>query len=67
MRGVMKESIRLCPSQVACDGSNLFRDRTICGPCERALARRAKRDEALRGERCVTYTLTRKRPRHARS
>lgn len=61
MRGVMRESIRLCPSQVACDGVQLYYRREICKPCERALKRREKRNEALRGERHLTYELSRRR------
>jgi hypothetical protein len=61
MRGLMKESIQLCPSQVACEGTTLLRGRTICRPCERALKRREQRDQALRGERHITYELSRRR------
>ena len=61
-RDVMCSTVRLCPSQVACDGVNLLNGREICGACERALARRQKRETALRGERHMTYTLTRRKP-----
>jgi hypothetical protein len=68
MRGLMKESVRLCPMQVACDGVTLFRGREVCGPCEKALKRRERQENAaLRGERCITYTTTRKRRKHARN
>jgi len=60
-RGLMRETIKLCPVQAACDGVRLYVGRELCGPCERALHRRAKRSEALRGEHYVTYELTRRK------
>jgi hypothetical protein len=56
--------IRVCPSQVACDGSTLIGDREVCGPCAKRLESRKKNvTKPLRGERCVAYMAEKKRAR----
>lgn len=57
MRGLMRESIRLCPMQLACDGSPLARNRDVCRACERAARRRQRQRLApLRGEKLPRTT-----------
>ena len=49
---------RYCTSQVACDGNLLparHPERTICGTCEKKLARKAKPAGKLRGENTDVY------------
>lgn len=60
-RGDLCAAIRICTVQVACDGRNLANDRELCGPCERTLKRRQKRTDALRGERCISYAISRRK------
>lgn len=59
---MLSEHVRLCTTQVACDGATLFNDRMMCVPCEERLARRARQaTKPLKGERCVDYLERRKK------
>lgn len=41
-----------CPARVACDGNPIAPNRTMCGACERTLAKReALKNKPLKGER----------------
>lgn len=42
-------TLPLCEAKVACDGNELRHNRTICGPCEKAIAKRTKKPAPLRG------------------
>jgi ribosomal protein S27AE len=45
MSARLRFSAKTCPEQIACDGdviANKKYDKTMCGKCERALAKRAK-------------------------
>lgn len=42
----------MCPAQVACDGQWIAPGRSMCGFCERAIAKReALKNKPLKGER----------------
>lgn len=60
IRGILKESIRLCPAQVACEDARLSHGREVCRACEKALKRRARGPQPPRGE-YLTHTLEKKR------
>ena len=62
--GFYSPRVRLCSSQVACDGAYLLAGREICGRCKTALDRRNNaKPKPPRGEGYVTYTETRPRNR----
>lgn len=58
-KGLLSATVRLCPSMTACDGTTLMPGYEICAACRQAVERRQKRKDALRGERYVTYSLSR--------
>lgn len=41
--------IPLCPAKVACDGNELRAGRTMCGLCQKALEKKARKPPPLRG------------------
>jgi len=52
--------IRVCPTQVACDGSTITTGREMCGACERYMERKARQGGVvLRGERYLAYAAGR--------
>lgn len=53
-------NVRMCPSQIACEGSYLQPGKDVCRSCERAQKGRY-RIIAPRGEHYMTYTESRKR------
>jgi hypothetical protein len=58
----LADHIRVCTTQVACDGVTLLRSREMCGACEKAMKRRAAaKPTALRGERYIEYESEKKR------
>lgn len=62
--GFYSPRVRLCTSQVACDGAYLLAGRDICGRCKQVLDRKNKATtKPLRGEGYVAYTETRPRNR----
>lgn len=63
---LFREDYRLCTTEVACDGATLTNGRSMCGPCEEALKRRALKAKPLRGENYIAYSSTRPRKKKAR-
>lgn len=51
--------IPLCPSRVACDGNRLIKGRSMCSPCEKAIAKRTKPSKPLRGEHVIVTRVAR--------
>lgn len=61
MKGLLAPQVRICTKQVACDGANIVRaDADACGACRDTLARRARAERPLRGERLIQYEAGRR-------
>lgn len=57
-----RKFLDICPSNVACDGAELMPGRTICGPCEEKLRKRAKEKKLKELEDCrMSYAAKRRR------
>jgi hypothetical protein len=61
-----KNFMGICPSQVACDGADLHAGRTVCGPCEDKLRKKAKAAKQKALLECETPKATLRRQREMR-
>ena len=61
-----KPHYRLCPQEIACEGTRLTEGREMCPACETALKRKTAPPKPLRGERCVSFYERRVRPKRSR-
>lgn len=53
--------VKLCPLQIACEGTYLHKDRKVCVQCEAAQRRGRSRVIPPRGERYMQYAEARRK------